>query len=96
MKLYLCTVFSALILFSGCAQTQGNGSSTSTSKPYAIYKNPHGYCKLAIRGSADETALKADFWRSLGYYESAETACKYLKPRGCGVDERSCAEPSAG
>ena len=95
MKLYLCTMFAAFLLFSGCAQTAGNSNSTATSKPYAIYKNPHGYCRLAIRGSQDETTLKSEFWRSVGYYESAETACKYLKPRGCGMDANSCAEPSA-
>ena len=95
MKLYLCTMFAAFLLFSGCAQTAGNSNSTATSKPYAIYKNPHGYCRLAIRGSQDEKTLKSEFWRSVGYYESAETACKYLKPRGCGMDANSCAEPSA-
>ena len=83
-----------VMIAAGCAQTPANqGASSTSDKVYGIYRNPHGYCRLAKRNSEFEADLKRDFWRSMGYYASAEEACKRLGARGCDTDERSCTEP---
>lgn len=101
MRIVIAVVASAALSLVGCAQTAGDattaapstGMTGSTAKNYGIYRNPHGYCRLALRDTALEKSLKEDFWRSMGFYATAADACKRLGARGCGIDQHSCDEP---